>query len=125
MREADAACIFPDAGARLQRVQPSQAGKIHAVPLAAPELKNWNPKLPAARQYDFYYPAVAMPHKDYLVLFQVCVALAQVGWRFRLALSGAGIDGFRVNGGFTRCFANPKMEAGERLAGLTSSDPTA
>jgi glycosyltransferase involved in cell wall biosynthesis len=90
----------------LQRVQPSQTWKIHAVPLAAPELKNWNPKPPATRQFDFYYPAAAMPYKNHLVLFRACVALARVGWRFRLVLSGAGIEGFRVNGGFT----DPKME---------------
>ena len=90
----------------LQRVQPSQTWKIHAVPLAAPELKNWNPKPPATRQFDFYYPAAAMPYKNHLVLFRACVALAQVGRRFRLVLSGAGIEGFRVNGGFT----DPKME---------------
>jgi glycosyltransferase involved in cell wall biosynthesis len=95
----------------LRRAQPSEAGKIHAIPLAAPELKNWNPKPPAAREFDFYYPAAAMPHKNHLVLFQACVALAQLGWRFRLALSGGGIDGFRVNGGFT----SPKMEGARRF----------
>jgi glycosyltransferase involved in cell wall biosynthesis len=99
----------------LQRAQPSQAGKIHAVPLAPPHLKNWNPKPPAARQFDFYYPAGAMAHKNHLVLFQACVALARRGWRFRLALSGAGIDGFRVNEGFTGCFASPKMDQARRF----------
>ena len=95
----------------LQRAHPSEAGKIHAVPLAAPEFKNWNPKPPAARKFDFYYPAAAEPHKNHLVLFQACVALAGLGWRFRLALSGAGIDGFSVNGGF----ANPKVEETRRF----------
>jgi len=95
----------------LQRAQPSQADKIHAIPLAAPELKNWNPKPPAARQFDFYYPAAANPHKNHLVLFQACLALARRGWRFRFALSGAGTDGFRVNGGFT----NTKMEETRRF----------
>jgi glycosyltransferase involved in cell wall biosynthesis len=95
----------------LQRAYPSEAGKIHAVPLAAPALKNWNPKPPAARRFDFYCPAAAIPHKNHLVLFQACVALARLGWRFRLALSGAGIDGFRVNGGFT----SPKMEEAGRF----------
>jgi len=94
----------------LQLVQPSQAGKIHAVPLAAPEFKNWNPKPPAARRFDFYYPATAMANKNHLVLFQACVALAQRGWRFQLALSGAGTDGFRINGGFTGVFATLKMD---------------
>jgi glycosyltransferase involved in cell wall biosynthesis len=87
----------------LQGLQRSQAKKIHAIPLAAPELKNWNPKPPAARQFDFYYPAAAWAHKNHLVLFQACVALAQLGWSFRLALSGTGVDGFRVNGGFSEC----------------------
>ena len=95
----------------LQRAQPSEADKIHAVPLAAPELKNWDPKPPAERKFDFYYPAAAMPHKNHLVLFQACVALAQLGLNFRLALSGAGIDGFRPNGGFT----NPDMEEARRF----------
>jgi glycosyltransferase involved in cell wall biosynthesis len=95
----------------LQRAHPSEADKIHAVPLAAPELKNWNPKPPAVRKFDFYYPAVAMPHKDHLVLFQACVTLARLGLRFRLALSGAGVDGFRVDGGFT----NPALEETRRF----------
>jgi len=89
----------------LQRAQPSEADKIYAIPLAAPEFKNWNPKPPAAREFDFYYPAAAMPHKNHLVLFRACVALAQYGWRFRLALSGNGIDGFRANG----AFSSPEM----------------
>ena len=84
----------------LQQIQPSQAAKIHAIPLAAPELKNWNPKPPAARKFDFYYPAAAMPHKNHLLLFQACVALARLGWDFRLVLSGSGMNGFRVNGVF-------------------------
>jgi glycosyltransferase involved in cell wall biosynthesis len=95
----------------LQRAHPSEADKIHAVPLAAPELKNWNPKPPAARKFDFYYPAFACPHKNHLVLLQACVALARLGLRFRLALSGAGVDAFRVNGGFR----NPKMEETRRF----------
>jgi len=95
----------------LQRAHPSEAGKIHAVPLAAPEFKNWNPKPPAARKFDFYYPAAAMPHKNHLVLFQACVALARLGRRFRLALSGKGIDGFRVNA----AFCSPEMEAAGRF----------
>jgi glycosyltransferase involved in cell wall biosynthesis len=95
----------------LQRAHPSHAAKIHAVPIAAPELKNWNPKPLAARRFDFYYPAHAGPHKNHLVLFQACVALAQLGYRFRLALSGQCTDGFRVNGGFT----NPKMEEARRF----------
>ena len=95
----------------LQRAHPSEAGKIHAVPLAAPEFKNWNPKPPAARKFDFYYPAAAGPHKNHLVLFQACVALARLGWPFRLALSGVGIDGFNVNGGF----ADPKVEETRRF----------
>ena len=95
----------------LQRAQPSEANKIHAIPLAPPKLKNWNPKPPAARKFDFYYPAAAMPHKNHLVLFQACVALARLGWRFRLALSGQGIEGFRVNG----AFSNPEMEEARRF----------
>jgi glycosyltransferase involved in cell wall biosynthesis len=95
----------------LQRAHPPEAEKIHAVPLAAPEFKNWNPKPPAARKFDFYYPAIAVHHKNHLVLFQACVALARLGLRFRLALSGAGIEGLRVNGGFT----NPKMEEARRF----------
>jgi glycosyltransferase involved in cell wall biosynthesis len=95
----------------LQRALPSQARKIHAIPLAVPEFKHWNPKPVASRQFDFYYPATAAPHKNHLVLFQACVALAQLGWNFRLALSGAGVDGFRVNGGFT----NPEMEEARRF----------
>jgi glycosyltransferase involved in cell wall biosynthesis len=95
----------------LMRVQPSYAAKIHAIPLAAPELKNFNPKPPAARQFDFYYPAAAMSHKNHLLLFQACVALAQMGWNFHLALSGSGMNGFHLNGVFSssgmdeaRCF---------------------
>jgi glycosyltransferase involved in cell wall biosynthesis len=96
----------------LQRAHPSHAAKIHAVPLAAPEFRNWNPKPPAARKFDFYYPAGAGGlHKNHLVLFQACVALARLGLRFRLALSGVGIDGFRVIGGFTE----PKMEEARRF----------
>jgi glycosyltransferase involved in cell wall biosynthesis len=52
-----------------------------------------------------------MPYKNHLVLFRACVALAQVGRRFRLVLSGAGIESFRVNGGFT----DPKMEEARRF----------
>jgi glycosyltransferase involved in cell wall biosynthesis len=90
----------------LQRAQPAQAERIYAIPLGPPELKNWNPKPPTAREFDFYYPAAAMPHKNHLVLFQACVALARLGWRFRLALSGKDIQGFRVDG----AFSSPGME---------------
>jgi glycosyltransferase involved in cell wall biosynthesis len=95
----------------LQRAHPSEAGKIHAIPNAAPQFKNWNPKPPAARRFDFYYPAAAAPHKNHLVLFQACVALAQQGYRFRLALSGANIDDFRVNG----FLKNPALEEARRF----------
>jgi glycosyltransferase involved in cell wall biosynthesis len=95
----------------LQRAHPPEADKIHAIPLAPPELKSWNPKPPPARKFDFYYPAAAAPHKNHLVLFQACVALARLGLRFRLALSGGGVDGFRVNRGFT----NPAMEEARRF----------
>jgi glycosyltransferase involved in cell wall biosynthesis len=95
----------------LRRAQPSQAGKIHAIPLAAPALENWNPKPTPARQFDFYYPAAAMPHKNHLVLFEACVTLAQLGLRFRLALSGAGMNGFRVNG----VFSSPGMDDARRF----------
>jgi glycosyltransferase involved in cell wall biosynthesis len=95
----------------LLRVQPSQAAKIHAIPLAASELKSFGPKPPAARQFDFYYPAAAMPHKNHLVLFQACVALAQLGLNFRLALSGSGMNGFRVNG----VFSGPGMDEARRF----------
>jgi hypothetical protein len=72
----------------LQRAQPSQARKIHAIPLAAPQFKNWKPRPPATRRFDFYYPAAATPHKNHLVLFHACVALPRLDLRFRLALSG-------------------------------------
>ena len=98
----------------LQRVQPSQAGKIHAIPLAAPKYKSWNPKPPTERQFDFYYPASAWAHKNHLVLFQACIALAQLGCRFRLALSGICIDGFRVNGHFGP-LEGPEMEKARRF----------
>jgi glycosyltransferase involved in cell wall biosynthesis len=95
----------------LSRTQPSQAGKIHAIPLAAPGWKNWNPKPAAARQFDFYYPAAAMPHKNHLVLFEACVALARLGLRFRLVLSGVGMNGFRVKG----IFSSPGMDDARRF----------
>jgi glycosyltransferase involved in cell wall biosynthesis len=95
----------------LQRAHSSEADKIHAIPLAAPGVKNWNPKPPAARQFDFYYPAAAMPHKNHLVLFQACVMLAQAGWHFRLGLSGSGTNSFNANGRFT----NPQMEEARRF----------
>jgi glycosyltransferase involved in cell wall biosynthesis len=100
-------CISEFTRQELQRIKPSQAAKIHAIPLAAPEIKNFNPKPSAARQFDFYYPAAAMPHKNHLVLFQACVALAQLGWNFHLALTGSGMNGFRVNG----VFSSPGMDA--------------
>jgi glycosyltransferase involved in cell wall biosynthesis len=99
----------------LLRAVPSQANKIHAIQLAAPGFRNWNPKPLAARKYDFYYPARAGAFKNHLVLFQACVTLAQLEWRFRLALSGAGIDGFRVDRGFNIGYQSQETHEARRF----------
>lgn len=104
------------------RVRPACAGKINAVPLAAPPLESWSPKPAAQRGFDFYYPAAANPHKNHLLLFRACRMLVGAGFKFRLLLSGPDADGFRAEG----AASNPKIgeasrflaEHAEALAGV-------
>lgn len=90
----------------LRRLRPACADRIHSVPLAAPPLDAWDPKPAAMREYDFYCPGVANPHKNHRVLFEACAALAGEGGKFRLAVSGPGTAFF----GADRELATPHLE---------------
>jgi glycosyltransferase involved in cell wall biosynthesis len=96
---------------QLRRMQPSQAAKVHVIPLGVPLWKRWRPKPVAAREFDFYYPAAAIAHKNHLQLFQACLRLAHAGMDFRLVLSGPGTNGFKEDG----IFASRQMEEARRF----------
>jgi glycosyltransferase involved in cell wall biosynthesis len=97
----------------LRLMKPRCAGKIGVVPLAAGPLGKWNPPSPSVRHFDFYFPAAANLHKNHLLLFKACAALAEQGNEFRLALSGPGTECFLPGGNENV----PAREAGAFLNG--------
>jgi glycosyltransferase involved in cell wall biosynthesis len=89
----------------LLRMVPNSTSRIHTL-LLAPPARDLTVSSSKLAHFDFFCPAAANPHKNHLALFRACLRLAEAGFRFRLAISGPGTDGFLPSGHFD----NPAMD---------------